>query len=100
MSDVTQEEARNVLVHAYGTPDTEQQAAVDDLADIHDGANAFMALLDKSTDDEWTLPEDIDDDTKQQLQTARKNIQQALNGLQETAAGRLTDSDADPTPIE
>jgi hypothetical protein len=93
MSDdnVTPDEAHEVLADAYGGLVTDKGEAVIDLAGLHDAANSFLNLYDSHTDDEGTLPEDLDAETKRQLKTADTVLRKAVAGLDETAADRLAE---------
>lgn len=98
MSDVDRDEAHEAIVHAYNRPNSEEEVAVADLADYHDAATAFVALLDQHTGDDGELPADLDGDTKRQLTTAQTMLKRASSGIVDTAVERIdeleTEADA------
>lgn len=79
-------DARRRLHEAYGGKHDED---VGDLAAIHDAATSFLATLDSHAPDE--LPDDLDADTKRQINTAKSQLPKALSGIEWTAVERLED---------
>lgn len=92
--EYTREDAQTLLMESYGgvIEPTEEELEIADLVDIHDGASSFLAMHDKSLDDE--LPEDLPPETKRQISTAVTQLQRALRGIEETAAERLNGLDS------
>lgn len=82
------DDARLRLQEAYGGQYDED---VGDLAALHDAATSFLATLDSHAPEE--LPDDLDADTKRQLNTARSQLPKALSGIEEAAEERLSTED-------
>ena len=81
------DEAAERLYEAYGGKYDEE---VGDLAAFHNAATSFLATIDSHGPDE--LPDDLDADTKRQINTARSQLPRAISGIEEAAAERLNNS--------
>lgn len=82
------DDARLRLQEAYGGQYDED---VGDLAALHDAATSFLATLDSHAPEE--LPDDLDADTRRQLNTARSQLPKALSGIEKAAEERLSTED-------
>ncbi|MFC6769999.1 hypothetical protein ACFQDD_00415 [Halorubrum pallidum] len=88
-SDVSTEDAREALIDAYGTT----HPCLGELSELHNGALSFLSLRDQATNHtaDGSLPDDLDSDTRRQIETARTLLTRAKEGIEETARDRLND---------
>mgnify|MGYP006876369749 CR=1 FL=1 len=84
----TLEDARTRLTEAYHGYHDED---VGDLAQFHDAATAFLAILDSHALD--ALPDDLDATTKRRFNTAKTQLPKAISGIEQTALARLKEAD-------
>ena len=88
---VSMNKVRNRLGKAYR--DNYYDEVVNDLAQLHDASTTFLALLDTHAPEE--LPDDLDKDTKRQLETGKEEISKAISGIEQTAKERIDSANTD-----